>query len=76
MPNMSGYEVCRVLKEDEKTKKIPIVFLSGKDASKNIEEAYESGGIDYVVKPFISIELITKANTYVKLKKLEDKLSD
>mgnify|MGYP000603142238 CR=1 FL=1 len=39
----------------------------------DIEQAYESGGIDYVVKPFITIELITKANSYVRLKQLEDK---
>lgn len=75
MPSMSGYEVCKVLKSDEKTKNIPVVFLSGKDATQNIEEAYECGGMDYVVKPFVSIELITKANTYVRLKKLEDKLN-
>ena len=53
---------------------IPIIFLSGKDSSSDIEQAYESGGIDYVVKPFITIELITKVNSYVKLKRLEDKL--
>ena len=56
-----------------KQKKIPIIFLSGKDSSCDIEQAYESGGIDYVVKPFITIELITKANSYVRLKQLEDK---
>lgn len=72
MPEMNGFEVCKKLKEEEKTKNIPIVFLSGKDSTQDIEQAYEVGGLDYVVKPFISIELITKANTYVKLKKLED----
>ena len=56
-----------------KTKKIPIIFLSGKDSSQDIEQAYECGGIDYVVKPFITIELITKVNSYVRLKQLEDK---
>ena len=72
MPEMNGFEVCKKLKENEQTKNIPIVFLSGKDSTQDIEQAYEVGGLDYVVKPFISIELITKANTYVKLKKLED----
>ena len=72
MPNMSGYDVCSILKEKDETKNIPILFLSGKDATTDIEEAYERGGLDYVIKPFISIELITKSNTYVKLKKLED----
>jgi len=73
MPDMNGFEVCEILKKDEKTKSIPIVFLSGKDSTSDIEQAYEVGGIDYVIKPFITIELVTKANTYVKLKQLEDK---
>ncbi len=76
MPGMNGYEVCKVLKSNENTNNIPVIFLSGKDATTDIEEAYESGGVDYVIKPFISIELITKANTYVKLKKLEDKIGE
>lgn len=76
MPDINGFEVCSRLKSNEKTKNIPVVFLSGKDSSADIEQAYECGGIDYVVKPFITIELITKANSYVRLKKLEDKFSN
>ncbi len=72
MPDINGFEVCKKLKNDDKTKNIPIIFLSGKDSTKDIEQAYEVGGIDYVVKPFINIELITKANNYVKLKLLEE----
>jgi len=72
MPDINGFEVCKKLKSDDKTKDIPIIFLSGKDSTKDIEQAYEVGGIDYVVKPFINIELVTKANNYVKLKLLED----
>jgi len=72
---MNGFAVCSKLKSDEKTKNIPVIFLSGKDSTQDIEQAYESGGLDYVVKPFINIELITKANSYVKLKQLEDKFN-
>ncbi|MDD2895845.1 MAG: response regulator [Aliarcobacter sp.] len=73
MPDMNGFEVCKKIKDNEKTKRIPVIFLSGKDSSQDIEQAYECGGIDYVVKPFITIELITKANSYTRLKQLEDK---
>ena len=73
MPDMNGFEVCTKLKNEEKTKNIPIIFLSGKDSSQDVEQAYECGGIDYVVKPFITIELITKVNSYVRLKRLEDR---
>ena len=50
MPDMNGFEVCTKLKNEEKTKNIPIIFLSGKDSSQDVEQAYECGGIDYVVK--------------------------
>jgi len=73
MPDINGFEVCKKLKSCDNTKNIPIIFLSGKDSTKDIEQAYEVGGIDYVVKPFINIELVTKANNYVKLKLLEER---
>lgn len=74
MPDMNGFDVCTKLKSNDRTKNIPVIFLSGKDSSSDIEQAYEYGGIDYVVKPFITIELITKVNSYVRLKILEDRL--
>ncbi len=76
MPDINGFEVCKRLKNNDKTKKIPIIFLSGKDSTHDIEQAYESGGIDYVLKPFITIELITKVNSYIRLKQLEDKFKN
>lgn len=75
MPGLNGFEVCEKIKNSDNHKNIPIVFLSGKDSTTDIEQAYESGGIDYVIKPFIRIELITKVNSYVKLKRLEEKFS-
>ncbi len=71
MPELNGFEVCKILKKDENTKDIPVVFLSGKDSTEDIEEAYETGGVDYIIKPFINIELITKVLTFTKLRKLE-----
>lgn len=73
MPVMSGFEVCKKLKENKKTHHIPVIFLSGKDSSTDIEEAYECGGVDYVVKPFINIELIKKVSAHIRLKVLEDR---
>lgn len=75
MPQMTGFEVCTVLKKNIETKKIPIIFLSGKDSSCDIEQAYELGGADYVVKPFINIELLKKVSNQIKLKKYEEKFS-
>ncbi len=71
MPELNGFEVCEILKKDDNTKDIPVVFLSGKDSTEDVEHAYEVGGLDYILKPFINIELITKVATFTRLRKLE-----
>ena len=71
MPELNGFEVCEVLKKDDNAKDIPIVFLSGKDSTEDVEHAYEVGGLDYILKPFINIELITKVATFTRLRVLE-----
>ena len=70
MPEVDGFEVCRALKSDRNTSHIPIIFLSGKDSSDDIQKAYEVGGIDYIIKPFIDIELKTKVATHTELTRL------
>ena len=74
MPKINGFEVCKIIKTDEKTKKIPIIFLSGHDSSEDIQKAYEVGGADYIIKPFIEIELKTKVAVQVELAKLRKEL--
>ena len=71
MPELNGFEVCEVLKKDDNAKDIPILFLSGKDSTEDVERAYEVGGLDYILKPFINIELITKVATFTRLRELE-----
>lgn len=53
MPGMDGYELCRTLKKDKKTKDIPIVFISAFDDPMDIVEGFLIGGEDYITKPFI-----------------------
>jgi len=57
MPGMSGYDVCAVLKESEKTQGIPIAFLSAKGQELEIKEGLERGAEEYIVKPFAPDEL-------------------
>jgi DNA-binding response OmpR family regulator len=57
MPKMSGYEVCRRLKENPSTCEIPVVFLSAKGQEREIEQGLDSGAIEYIVKPFAPDEL-------------------
>lgn len=53
MPGMDGYELCRVLKEKEKTKDIPVVFISAFDNPNDMVDGFRLGGADYITKPFI-----------------------
>ncbi len=52
MPRMSGYQVCKQIKIDRETCHIPIVFLSAKGQEAEIKTGYETGAIDYILKPF------------------------
>jgi putative two-component system response regulator len=74
MPNINGFEVCKILKNNTKTSNIPVIFLSGRDSSKDIQKAYEAGGADYIIKPFIDIELKTKVAVHTELSKLRKEL--
>lgn len=75
MPQMDGYEMCKILKNDSKTKEIPVIFLSGKDSIEDIQKAYEAGGVDYIIKPFIDIELKTKVALHSKLIQLKKEIA-
>ena len=74
MPGMDGYEVCKTIKKDERIKEIPIIFLTAKTDIESIEKAFESGGIDYVSKPFNTNELLARVKTHVELKRNKDRL--
>ncbi len=67
MPNMDGYEVCKHLREKEKTKDIPIIFLTAKTAIEDVVKGFEVGGQDYVTKPFDARELMERVKTQLQL---------
>ena len=70
MPEMDGYEVCNRLKKKEKTKHIPIIFLTAKSDEDSIEKAYDVGGTDYVTKPFRPKELLARVKKELTMQKL------
>jgi len=74
MPDMNGYEVCTQLKNNPRTKDIPIIFLTSKSDEDSIEKAYEIGGIDYVTKPFKPKELLAKVKRELYLQELQQEL--
>jgi two-component system sensor histidine kinase/response regulator len=74
MPEMDGFEVCRRIRENPDWAGIPIIFLSSADDKDLIVRALESGGVDYITKPFNQAELVTRVRTHLALKRARDEL--
>ena len=74
MPDMDGYEVCRHLKEDERCRDIPIIFISSMHQARDIVNAFVAGGVDYVTKPFKFEEVVARIETHLSLRNLQREL--
>ncbi|OQX78374.1 MAG: hypothetical protein B6D64_06795 [Bacteroidetes bacterium 4484_276] len=74
MPGMDGYEVCDRIKSNDKTKNIPIIFLTAKTDSDSIIKGFKYGAVDYVGKPFFTEELLSRIKTQLRLKKQNEQL--
>jgi len=70
MPEMDGYEVCNILKSQPRTKDIPVLFITAKMDEESIEKAFDTGGIDYVTKPFKPKELLARVKTQLENRRL------
>lgn len=68
MPKMDGFELCKLIKNTPDLKSIPIIFLTSFSDEESIRKGFESGGQDYVVKPFNATELLSRVNTHLMLK--------
>ncbi|MCK4391064.1 MAG: response regulator [Desulfobacterales bacterium] len=77
MPGMDGFEVCRILKEDEQTKQIPIIFLTATaDDVKSEARGLEIGADDYLVQPVDNLKLITRVKVMLRKKGLIDAMGE
>lgn len=74
MPGMNGYETCEKLKENAGTKDIPVIFLSALGETDDIVKGFEAGGVDYVMKPYNSRELLARVKTHIDLKKAMEEI--
>lgn len=72
MPGTDGLTVCRELKSDARWANIPVIFLSAADDKNLVVQALESGGVDYVTKPFNKAELVSRVRTHLALKQARD----
>jgi adenylate cyclase len=71
MPGTDGYEVCELLKAEEETKDIPIMFLTAKAEVEDRIRGFELGAVDYITKPFNLTEITIRLRTHLRLKYLE-----
>jgi two-component system, sensor histidine kinase and response regulator len=74
MPEMNGFEVCKLLKSDEKLAAIPVIFLSALSDASDKVRAFQCGGVDYVTKPFQVDEVQARVDTHLKIHQLQKEL--
>lgn len=74
MPEMDGLDACRLIKEDETTRDIPVIFLSARGETEMKVSALSLGADDYISKPFEAEELIARVHVAIRLKRERDQL--
>lgn len=76
MPDINGYDVCRLLKEKRITADIPIIFVTGRDSVEDEEYGLSLGAVDYIVKPIRPIIAKARVKTHITLKQQRDLLAE
>lgn len=71
MPDMDGFEVCRKLKQGEKTKFLPVIMVSAKSELRDKLHGMDIGANDYITKPFNPEELLARVGAHLRIKELE-----
>lgn len=75
MPGMNGFEACRRFKSDDRTKDIPVIFMTALSDSSDKITGFNVGGIDYITKPFQIEEVLVRVNTHLALQSMQRQLA-
>jgi len=67
LPDISGFEICRELKQSHYSRHTPVVFVSGRPREQDIQSALELGAVDYIIVPFEETDFIFRIISHVKL---------
>ena len=76
MPGIDGFEVCRFLKQDEKTKTIPVILVTALSEKQHRVQALEAGADDFISKPVDQTELTVRVKSLLRIKSYQDEISD
>jgi diguanylate cyclase (GGDEF)-like protein len=76
MPGMDGFEVCQRLKADERTAEAPVIFLSALSDLTDKVKAFGVGGVDYIIKPFQTEEVLMRVHTHITIRHLQQSLEE
>ena len=75
-PGIDGYEVCRRLKANDATRRIPVIFITMKDEKKSLIEGFRAGGVDYITKPFEADEVHVRVESQLEISHLTRELQE
>jgi len=76
LPEINGFQICEQLKKNHETSLIPIIFLTAKVSTEDIVKGFNLGAVDYITKPFNTVELLSRVRTHLELKKTREELLD
>jgi signal transduction histidine kinase len=76
MPDIDGYEVCKRLKADERTRDIPVIFISALNGAFDKVKAFSVGAVDYITKPFQVEEVLARVETHLMLQNQRQNLEE
>ena len=75
MPGMDGFQVLERLRGSEATRGIPVIFLTADHDRDSLVRAFAAGAVDYITKPFVPEELLSRVRTHTSLKRVRDRLA-
>ncbi|MEB3182342.1 MAG: response regulator [Nostocaceae cyanobacterium] len=74
MPGLDGYQVCQQLKADDRTRDIPIIFISARTEALDKVKAFNLGAVDYITKPFQEAEVIARVENQLRILRLQQQI--
>lgn len=74
MPEMSGYELCEILKKNKRTRDIPVIFISAMDGSDDKIKGFKAGAVDFITKPFEPLEVTKRIENHLKLYEMQKEM--